>query len=320
MALPGLFGVRQISSSVPRSSSLVRLSRALCLILPLPTRGYPCSERITSTTSTTADGSATAPETADGASGVAEPQVSRRHHYVPAFLLGGFTPTGRQSDALWVFDNECAAPESRTPRAVAFERDYYTVDVPGQPPDFIENYFSRVETTAARIIREMLANRAMPTGDDYSDFMLFLALMRGRSPSFREALKQFYEDRMHDRVKIAASSREAYEAAFRDYPQDKRSRPLRWCRSGPVRRSLSRSPTRAQCTCRRRWSPSTTRPWPSSKHELGRWFLPVATCHSSVLTTQSRLSIWKRQPELSSRRGSPSWKRISRCRSIGRRP
>ena len=148
--------------------------------------------------------------------------VAWRHHYVSCFLLAGFTPSGKQSDQLWSFDRERNRPERRTPKAVAFERDYYAVEVPGQPADLIESFFSRVETLGARIIRDMIANRVVPTGTDYADLMYFLGLMNGRSPAFRDALVRFKEERADLRIRIAASSRENYEAALRGFPADKR--------------------------------------------------------------------------------------------------
>src|SRR4051812_14555421 len=67
-----------------------------------------------------------APLTIDAAAepdtvGTTDAPVSWRHHYVPCFLLAGFTPSGRKSDRLWSFDNERAKPQPRTPKAVAFE-------------------------------------------------------------------------------------------------------------------------------------------------------------------------------------------------------
>ena len=147
--------------------------------------------------------------------------IARRHHYVPCFLLAGFTPSGRRSDKLWSFDRERNEPKDRTPKAVAFEHGYYAVEVPGRPADLIESYFSRVETVAAPIIRDMIANRVMPTGTDYADLMYFLGLTNGRSPAFRDALVRFKEERADLRIRIAASSRENYEMALRGYPADR---------------------------------------------------------------------------------------------------
>ena len=89
---------------------------------------------------------------------------------------------------MWSFDRERSKPEHRTPKAVAFERDYYSVEVEGQLDDRVESYFALVETFAAPIIRDMIANRVMPAGTDYADLMYFLGLMNGRSPAFRDAL------------------------------------------------------------------------------------------------------------------------------------
>jgi hypothetical protein len=148
--------------------------------------------------------------------------VSWRHHYVPCFLLGGFTPSGRQSDKLWSFDRERSRPEHRAPKAVAFERDYYSVEVEGELDDRAETFFSLVETIAAPIIRDMIDSRVVPAGTDFANLMYFLGLTHGRSPAFRDALVRFHEDGMHNRVKLLASSRENYEAGMRGYPADKK--------------------------------------------------------------------------------------------------
>jgi hypothetical protein len=148
--------------------------------------------------------------------------VARRHHYVSCFLLAGFTPSGKQSDKLWSFDRERPKPEHRTPKAVAFEHDYYSVEVEGQLDDRVESFFALVETIAAPIIRDMIANRVMPTGTDYADLMYFLGLMNGRSPAFRDALVRFHEESMHLPVKLMASSRENYEVGMRGFPADKK--------------------------------------------------------------------------------------------------
>jgi hypothetical protein len=163
-----------------------------------------------------------AAESLVGSSPESGTNFSRRHHYVSCFLLAGFTPSGRQSDKLWSFDRERSKPEHRTPKAVAFERDYYSVEVAGQLDDRVESFFAMVETIAAPIIRDMIANRVMSTGTDYANLMYFLGLMNGRSPAFRDTLVRFHEESMHLRVKLLASSRENYEVGMRGYPTDKK--------------------------------------------------------------------------------------------------
>jgi hypothetical protein len=96
------------------------------------------------------------------------------------------------------------------------------VEVEGQLDDRVESYIALVETFAAPIIRDMIANRVMPTGTDYANLMYFLGLMNGRSPAFRDVLVRFHEESMHNRVKLLASSRENYEVGMRGFPTDKK--------------------------------------------------------------------------------------------------
>jgi hypothetical protein len=188
--------------------------------LSLPAQGSPPEVMFSvSPSASTSDLAAEFPVESSSGTG---PKVAWRHHYVPCFLLAGFTPSGRQSDQLWSFDRERIRPERRAPKAIAFERDYYAVEAPGQPSDLVETYFSQVETIAAPTIRDMIANRVIPTGTDYANLMYFLGLMKGRSPAFRDALVRFEEERIHNLVKLLASSRENYEVGLRGFPADKK--------------------------------------------------------------------------------------------------
>jgi hypothetical protein len=62
---------------------------------------------------------------------------TRRHHYVPAFLLQGLTPSGERDDFLWVHDQERGRSWRAKPDNAAHERDYYRVEI----PDAGENRF-----------------------------------------------------------------------------------------------------------------------------------------------------------------------------------
>lgn len=161
------------------------------------------------------------PDTSISTSQLADVQpdrVARDHHYVPRFLLNNFTSTDVHPGKLRYFDRQIGTSRWRFPRAVATSRDYYTVNFPGQPPDFIEQHFGKMESLAAETIRRIIDTGHMPTGVEYDNFMHFLALMHVRGESFRAMAVTFAENDMEQRLRHAASSIEAYEEALRDIP------------------------------------------------------------------------------------------------------
>lgn len=138
--------------------------------------------------------------------------VARKHHYNPRVLLAGFTPTGEGSDSLWDFDATLTRPYPRTPKGVGWELDYYTVDVPGLPPDAIEGYFGRIESTAAPVLRDLIATEKLPTGETYGNLMFFLALMYIRGPQWRQVLTSFPEAVAEMAFRMALSTPERWAA------------------------------------------------------------------------------------------------------------
>lgn len=148
-------------------------------------------------------------------------RVARDHHYVPRFLLSRFTSTDEHPGQLRYFDRRYQAARWRSPRFVAWSRDYYTVSVPGQRPDVMERYFGRIEMLAADTIRRIIRTRRIPAGVEYDNFMHFLALMFVRGPAFREALVTYFENGVEGMLRQAASSPAECEAMFQNMPPDR---------------------------------------------------------------------------------------------------
>ena len=118
------------------------------------------------------------------------PNVARAHHFVPDFLLAGFTPAGSKDDFLWASDLQTGKQWNTKPKNVAHRRDFYRVDVPGLDPNAIESGLSTIEGQASGVISEVLKTHAMPSGDDYLILMNFLALMHVRVPRARDSMNQ----------------------------------------------------------------------------------------------------------------------------------
>jgi hypothetical protein len=110
----------------------------------------------------------------------------RAHHFVPEFLLAGFTPSGKKDDFLHVIDNEGAKRWRAKPKEVAHERDFYRVEASDGAPGTLEKNLSNVEGKAAAVIRSVLETAEMPVGQAKETLMLFIALAAARVPRTRD--------------------------------------------------------------------------------------------------------------------------------------
>lgn len=143
------------------------------------------------------------------------PKIARAHHYVPQFLLAGFTPLGSKEDFLWTSDRQTGRQWHTTPENVAFRKDFYRIDVSGSAPDTIETSLSKMEDHAAPVIRDILRTRAIPHGDDYVTLMNFMALMCVRVPSGRDMVNHGVDFINKQLLRAALRTPETWKAALR---------------------------------------------------------------------------------------------------------
>ncbi len=113
-----------------------------------------------------------------------------KHHYVPHFLLAGFTDLGTKKGTLCCFDKDKIKQFQERPSNVAFEKNLYTVNIEGIEELVETDLFSSLEVEAARIIREIIETHQMPKKghDDYDVLMEFLCFQRYRTLQFKETL------------------------------------------------------------------------------------------------------------------------------------
>jgi len=139
--------------------------------------------------------------------------VARKHHLNPRFLLSGFTGRGSKSQrTLWEFDARRASPQPRLLKDVAWELDFYSIDVPGERPDFVERLLGKIEDLAAPEIRQVASHHALPTGQRYGNLTMFLALMLIRGPRYRAILKSYEEKKAEMHLQIALATPENWAA------------------------------------------------------------------------------------------------------------
>ena len=135
----------------------------------------------------------------------------RRHHYVPAFLLQGFTLSGRRDEYLWVHDLEQKKSWKAKPDKTAHERDYDRIDLVDVDPYLVEEVLSKIESEAAATISGMQKIGSLPSGEDFQQLIYFVTLLALRTPSFRELYEQNMGYMRKTELQLATSDRKRFE-------------------------------------------------------------------------------------------------------------
>jgi len=138
--------------------------------------------------------------------------VAKKHHYLPQFYLAAFTNTGTKEGSLTVFDNLERRTWNTKPREVAYQRDFYRVDLPGVEPDALEKTFADFESQAAEVLRQIHFKKQLPEDDDnFNTLLNFVSFMMVRIPAFRDVHRQNMENCTDMLMRVALHSREAWQ-------------------------------------------------------------------------------------------------------------
>src|SRR5688572_21486141 len=104
-----------------------------------------------------------------------------RQHFVPRSYLSNFTDTagapGKRA-GLWQVDLAERQYKRLTVDAVAARTDYYTVQIDGQPDNFIEEMFSEIEGKAIAVIRAVSESLSLPAESESGTLADFMAIQR----------------------------------------------------------------------------------------------------------------------------------------------
>lgn len=146
--------------------------------------------------------------------------VARRHHYVPAFWLAGFTPTGQRDSEVTVIDKSQGRVFRAKPTSIGSEKDLYRVNHPDMEPDIVEQAYAQVESTVAPALKRITAG-----GRDDADIAVVLnlvALLALRVPGVRDWVARGVEDlasRLMDML-MSKRGRSSYEEFIRSRGAD----------------------------------------------------------------------------------------------------
>ena len=108
----------------------------------------------------------------------------RRHHFVPASYLGGFSSATGLLAVIGMHGKRWEA----TPASIAFERDLYRLEgVEGIDPNDFEKGFASLEGQFVTVLRDISDSAHLPdtSSEEFAVLIEYLALMMVRSPELR---------------------------------------------------------------------------------------------------------------------------------------
>ena len=139
-----------------------------------------------------------------------------RQHFVSAGYLARFTLNGERDSMFYVFSPEGKRMREGVPNSVGFERHYHDIDVPGVPPDILEEFFIKFEGPACALFRTLSANpgRLLQSLQEREIVSSFLALQAARVPQSKQRYEQLLCDGRNAFANEMASSPESFNKAM----------------------------------------------------------------------------------------------------------
>lgn len=159
--------------------------------------------------------------------------VARLHHYVPRCYLKRFTREKTRSAKLFVVDLVESKSYWTNPRNVGAQTDFNRVEIPGQPPDALEQALSKFDGELGSALATIERDRTLENAHAKLVLLNFASVVAARNPEVRarmeEALSRVYEgvadlvtatpERFHTTLQEARTARP--DARMPDVPYEK---------------------------------------------------------------------------------------------------
>ncbi len=117
----------------------------------------------------------------------------KRNHYITASYLALFSPERERSGTLFITDKSKFKVYTSSPSNAGLQVDYFSVEIPGVPPDLLEDKVSELESKAIPVLKDIEAQRSIPGGEEYDCLMTFLGLLILRTPPFKHFIERSTE-------------------------------------------------------------------------------------------------------------------------------
>lgn len=118
--------------------------------------------------------------------------ISRRHHYIPRFLIDNFADIDNK---VWVYNKEEGKilKNKQSSKSIFFEMDRNNFDVNGKTIDNIELMYSEVDNLLSKNLDKVLSTHAM-TGRELTLLILLVTLTKWRIPASDEKFIKNFKD------------------------------------------------------------------------------------------------------------------------------
>lgn len=115
---------------------------------------------------------------------------SRRHHYIPQFLIRHFADA---QGFIYVYDKENGEIAQRSPKAAFFEWNRNTFMVGDQEVDSLEKLYSDLDQNFAANLAEVLSSRGQDSGS-LANLLLLAMTLKWRTPASDEEFNRLKEN------------------------------------------------------------------------------------------------------------------------------
>ncbi|MEK6725694.1 MAG: DUF4238 domain-containing protein [Deltaproteobacteria bacterium] len=144
--------------------------------------------------------------------------IKRKHHFVPAFYLRGFTDPS-SDNMIWVYNKGSNNPFCEKPENIGLEKHYHTFENLDGSKDTntIEDYFCHVWEGPTKTIIDQIKAGKFPVGDDRKFFASFLGLSFTRSPNHRANVDYATAQMLKSFSQFSATNQEYFVQSLKDY-------------------------------------------------------------------------------------------------------
>lgn len=115
--------------------------------------------------------------------------IAERHHYVPQFYLPGFVKDPKQP-RLFAIDTFKRKAFHPSPKDVAVELNFHTIDISGKPSDIVETKLAEMESEFAPAIARIRDRQSLANDEDRHLLLTFMAFLSIRNPRMRSRISK----------------------------------------------------------------------------------------------------------------------------------
>lgn len=146
--------------------------------------------------------------------------IPRKQHFVPKFYLDNFTIDKKKKRQLHVLNLENGTQYTSSTKDAACERDFHTL--PGGDSDayIAEKGLQEVESAAAPILKNILRDQKIPSGEDYGTLMSFFTFLAIRTKETRNWMDDYSVQIAKKIAQITVSRPEAWESLLESAKRD----------------------------------------------------------------------------------------------------